>query len=116
MVGFAIILTSLLLGQWLSTMIGLPIPGSIYGLIILIAWLCVDARQLVHVKPAGDFLLRHIAVFIIPPGVAILDSFASIQHEAWILIAGLLYSTVISFVVCVQITRLAQITWRSWAK
>jgi holin-like protein len=116
MLGFSIILASLLMGQCLAFAFGLPIPGSIYGLIVLLVWLSIDDSQLAQVKSVGDFLLRHMALFIIPPGVAILDSFSAIKHEAWILLAGLFYSTVISFVVCVQIARMAQITFRVWAK
>jgi holin-like protein len=110
MIGFAIILTSLLAGQCMVSIAGLPIPGSICGLIILLIWMCIDESQLPHVKAVGDFLLRHIAVFIIPPGVAILGSFASIKQDAILLLFGLIISTVISFLVCIQIARLAQLS------
>ena len=61
---FGVIMTVTFLGEILHGLIPLPIPASIYGLLLMLAALCTGVVRLEKVKIAGDFLLE-----IMPPDV-----------------------------------------------
>ena len=53
----AIILAVSFLGEFLNWLLPLPIPGSIYGMVILFVALMAGVIKLSSVKNVGDFLI-----------------------------------------------------------
>ena len=53
-----IIFAVTLIGEILSQVIPLPVPGSIYGLVLLFALLLSGILKLKHVEGAGNFFYR----------------------------------------------------------
>ena len=54
---FALIISISFIGEILNMLIPLPVPASIYGLVILFFCLELKIIKLHQVKEAGDFLL-----------------------------------------------------------
>ena len=54
---FGIILGITCIGEGLKYLIPLPIPGSIYGLVLLLLLLIFKVVKLDQVKEAGEFLV-----------------------------------------------------------
>ena len=77
---FSIILFLSFIGELLSSFIPLPIPGSIYGLIILLILLCTKVIKLHHVKEVSDFLIEIMPLMFIPVTVGIMDSYKVLTH------------------------------------
>ena len=77
---FSIILFLSFIGELLSSFIPLPIPGSIYGLIILLILLCTKVIKLHHVKEVSDFLIEIMPLMFIPVTVGIMDSYKVFTH------------------------------------
>ena len=77
---FSIILFLSFIGELLSSFIPLPIPGSIYGLIILLILLCTKVIKLHHVKEVSDFLIEIMPLMFIPVTAGIMDSFKVFTH------------------------------------
>ena len=77
---FSIILFLSFIGELLSSFIPLPIPGSIYGLIILLILLCTKVIKLHHVKDVSDFLIEIMPLMFIPVTVGIMDSYKVFTH------------------------------------
>lgn len=73
--GFLIILLCNLLGNLLIVMTGLPIPGSVIGLLLLLALLLLKKVKLETVEPAGGLLTALLMLFILPGGVNMMNSF-----------------------------------------
>ncbi len=87
--GFGIILLFLLAGKVVST-VGVPIPGSVLGLLLLTAGLASGLIKREWIEPAVQFLLKHMAFFFIPAGVGVMVHFGVIaKYWVAILIAGL---------------------------
>ena len=80
---FSIILFISFLGEMLRAMIPLPIPASVYGLVLMLLALCTGILQLKHVRETAVFLIEIMPVMFIPAAVGLLDSWSALQ-PIWI--------------------------------
>ena len=71
---FLIILSISLVGELLKYLLPLPIPASIYGMVILFVALLTGVIKLNAVRDAGMFLIEIMPVMFIPAGVALMSS------------------------------------------
>ena len=71
---FLIILTISLIGEILKSLIPLPIPASIYGMVILFVCLLTGVIKLEDVRDVGAFLIQIMPVMFIPAGVELMAS------------------------------------------
>lgn len=76
-----IILSIYLLGEVISKGLGLPVPGNIIGMIILLVLLCSNIIKLEKVETISSFFLDHLAFFFIPAGVGLITSFDIIKSS-----------------------------------
>ena len=74
-----VILAISLLGELLNAMIPLPIPGSIYGLVLMLVGLCTGIIPLERVQTTGRFLVEIMPVMFIPAGVGLIDSWGALK-------------------------------------
>lgn len=80
---FTIILAITFIGEGLNYWIPLPIPGSIYGMILLYTSLCFGIIKLSWIKETGKFLIDIMPLMFIPAGVGLMDSWGILQ-PVWI--------------------------------
>ena len=76
---FLIILVISYAGELLKYVLPLPIPASIYGMVILLVgllkgWIALDA-----VKDVGKFLIEIMPVMFIPAGVGLMSSWGILK-------------------------------------
>lgn len=83
---FAIILLISFLGEVLYYFIPLPIPASIYGLVLMLLGLCTGVVKLSSVRETGKFLIEIMPVMFIPAAVGLLDAWG-ILKPIWIPVA-----------------------------
>lgn len=76
---FLLILLISLIGEILHYYINLPVPASIYGMVLLFAALCLKIVKLEQVKDTGKFLVNIMPVMFIPAGVGLMDSFSVLK-------------------------------------
>lgn len=69
---FGVILAVTFAGEILHTVIPLPIPASIYGLVLMLLSLCTGAVKLSQVKIAADFLIDIMPPMFIPAAVGLI--------------------------------------------
>ena len=67
---FALILGVSFLGEVLNRLIPLPIPASIYGLVLMFVLLATRIIPLEAVRGTGKFLIEIMPVMFIPPSVS----------------------------------------------
>ena len=70
-----IIFSISIIGEGISSVFHLPIPGSIIGLILLFLALQFKLLRLRHVSMVGNFLLANMTILFLPPAVGIMDKF-----------------------------------------
>jgi holin-like protein len=76
---FMIILTISFIGEVLKYFIPLPIPASIYGLVILFIALETGILRLSSVRDTAKFLIEIMPLMFIPAGVGLLDSWGVLR-------------------------------------
>lgn len=95
----AVILLISFLGELLNALLPLPIPASIYGMVILFISLLTGLIRLEWVKEAGLFLVEIMPVFFIPVCVGLMDSWVNIQPFWLPLVTIVCLTTVIVMIV-----------------
>lgn len=94
---FLIILGFALLGEVLQRVVPLPIPASVYGIILLFGSLCCGLIRSEQVKEAGGFLTSILPVLFVAPAVGILENWALIRSSLIPIVLLTLASTVLTF-------------------
>lgn len=77
---FLVILFVTFLGEVLKYLLPLPIPASIYGLVLLLAALLTGVIRLDAVKDTAQFLIDIMPLMFIPAAVGLLDSWGSLSE------------------------------------
>lgn len=75
----SVILGISLLGELLNALIPLPVPGSIYGLVLMLAGLCTGVIPLHEVNSTGRFLIEIMPVMFIPAAVDLINSWGILK-------------------------------------
>lgn len=76
---FLLILFISFLGELLKYLLPLPIPASIYGMVILFIGLLSGIIKLDAVKDVGKFLIEIMPVMFIPAGVGLMASWGTLK-------------------------------------
>lgn len=76
---FARILTVCFLGEALAAMLPLPLPASVYGLVLMLAALKLGVLRLEQVKDAGRFLVGILPLLFLPAAVGVMDLWAELR-------------------------------------
>mgnify|MGYP002575126670 FL=1 len=71
---FIIILVISFIGELLKYILPLPVPASIYGMVILFVGLLMGLIKLENVREAGRFLIEIMPIMFIPAGVGVMAS------------------------------------------
>ena len=79
-VQFMIIAVFAFVGEMLHRCIPLPVPASIYGIVLLFLALELKLLKVKYIKEASSFLITIMPLMFLPPAVGIM--------EAWDLISG----------------------------
>lgn len=76
---FSVIALVSLAGELLHEWIPLPVPGSIYGLVLMFVGLISGVIPYEAVKETGHFLVEIMAVMFVPAGVGLITSFSVLK-------------------------------------
>lgn len=82
-------------GQVLSVVTHLPVPGNVFGMIILFLLLYFKVIRKQQIRRVSRFLIGNMAFFFIPSGVAIVANFSTIQHVLVPYLLIILFTTII---------------------
>lgn len=102
---FMIILLLSFLGEVLKMFIPLPIPASVYGLVLMLLCLVTGILKTSQVKEAAFFLIEIMPVMFIPAAVGLIDSWKVLQP---LLLPILVITVVITIFVMVVTGKIAQ--------
>lgn len=88
-----IILLFSLAGEALHALIPLPIPASIYGILLLLACLMAGVVRVESIREVSSFLVEIMPVMFIPAAVGLMESFGLLLPSLGAYIAILVLST-----------------------
>lgn len=76
---FCIILVLSFIGEVLHALLPIPVPASIYGLLLMLGGLMSGIIKLEQVSDAGKFLIEIMPMMFIPAAVSLLDYWPVLQ-------------------------------------
>ena len=105
---FSIILLFSLAGDLCHAVLPLPIPASIYGMVLLLLALMLKVVRVEAVAETGEFLVSMLPVLFVAPTVKLLDYWQLIAPSLWQIAAIVVISTVVVFAVSGWVTQALQ--------
>lgn len=97
--GITILLVYQLVGEIGVRMLGLPVPGPVVGMLLLLLTLLLRRGMVASLDSASSALLTHLSLLFVPAGVGMMIYMDRIANEWLPITVTLLLSTVITMVV-----------------
>lgn len=110
---FLIILFVSFLGEILNHLIPLPIPASIYGILLMFLALELHIIPLSAVRETGRFLIEIMPVMFIPAAVGLLNAWGILKPN-WLIYTVVMFAT--TFIVMILSGRITQAVIRHGRK
>lgn len=107
---FFVILAALFTGYVLSTVLHIPIPANVLGLVLLFAALCLKIVKPMNVDKITNFIITYLSVFFVVPTVGIMAYFDVIGHQFVKIIVPILISIICGLYAAGKVTELC-IKW-----
>ncbi|MEC5423954.1 CidA/LrgA family protein [Virgibacillus sp. C22-A2] len=84
-----------LIGDFVQLSLGLFIPGSVIGLLILFVLLMTGVLKVTWIEEGTKFIIKHLTFFFIPATVGVISYFDLFAGKGILLILIILISTVL---------------------
>ena len=94
------------IGEAVALLRPVPLPASIISMVLLFLLLLTGWFRETQIREVSDFLLGNMAVLFIPAGVSIINYFDEIRSVWPALLAIILISTIVTFLVTAFTTQL----------
>ena len=91
--GLVLLLSFQFIGEFISTAIGLPVPGNVLGMGLLLSALLSGVVREEWLREASELLLSYMALFFVPAGVGVMLYFDLITHEWLPIVVGTVFIT-----------------------
>ena len=93
------------LGEILHALIPLPVPASIYGLVLMLICLVSKIIKLDWVKDTGNLLLEIMPLLFVPPAVGLIAQWSDVSKMLLPIIITIPVTTIIVMVVSGRATQ-----------
>ena len=100
--------------EWIVKILYLPIPGSVFGMMLLFFLLLSGVLKVTYIEKAASFLMKHLAFFFIPFAVGLMNYGQLIKTSGIQLLIMIAVSTVIGMVLTSGLTQV--LTGKAGAK
>ena len=104
---FALLIALNEAGNWLSDTFALPVPGTVIGILILLAGLLFTGRVPDPLRRVTTFLLTHLNLFYVPAGIGLMGYIALLRRDLLPIAVALVVSTLLAMAVGALVFRWA---------
>lgn len=99
LIGILILMLCQLLGELLMTTLGIPVPGPVAGMVILLIGLMAYGGVPEGLRVPAEALIRNLSLLFIPAGVGLMVHF-KLLADFWLLVAvALIASTLLTLLI-----------------
>lgn len=102
---FGIILAISFIGEIMNYLIPLPVPASIYGLVLMLLCLHFGIVHIDSVKDSGKFLIEIMPLMFIPVAVGLIESWKTIGSKIGTYLIITVLSTIFVMIVAGHTTQ-----------
>ena len=104
---FEIIMCISFIGEVLNNIIPLPIPASIYGIVILFLWVELKIIKVEWVKETSKFLIEIMPIMFVPAAVGLIETWGLLKSSLVPYIVITFVGTFVVMIISGWITQLA---------
>ncbi len=102
--GLLVLLGCQLLGTLVVDLTGLPVPGPVLGLVLLLGWLQLrEPGEESGIGRVCAALLRHLQLLFVPAGVGVVQYLSLLASAAVPVLVGLVVSWLAGLLVCAAV-------------
>ena len=98
----ALLLVCQLAGEAVHRLTGLPLPGSVIGMVLLLAWLALVPRERLTLTQVTGWLTAHLSIMFVPAAVGLMEEGAILSRYG----LGILVAVVVSTLLTLAVTAL----------
>lgn len=99
----ALLLVCQLAGEAVHRLTGLPLPGSVIGMVLLLAWLALVPRERLTLTQVTGWLTAHLSIMFVPAAVGVMEEGAILSRYG----VGIVVAVVVSTLLTLAVTALA---------
>lgn len=99
LLAFSVLLVFQCLGEGLVFLTGVPVPGPVAGMLLLLAALVGWPRLHEVVEQGANELLRHLSLLYVPAGVGVIAAAVGAQGQWLAIVAAVVLSTLATMAV-----------------
>ncbi len=103
-----VLMISLLIGTLLKMVIPIPVPITVYGMIVLFILLKVKAVKVDDVEPVSSKLLGNLAFLFVPAGVGMINEFKTLEGHLLVVFGIIILSNFLTLFVTGHVVQLIQ--------
>lgn len=96
--GLTLLLVYQLVGEVLSRLLQVPIPGPVLGMLLLFLSLFFFKKAKTVLRDSSSAILSHLSLLFIPAGVGLMTHFGRLEQEWLPVSVALFLGAIISFV------------------
>lgn len=102
-----LLLACQLAGEVIHRLTGLPLPGSVIGMILLIGWLALVPAERPVLGTVTGWLTAHLSVMFVPAAVGVMEEGRALSRYGVGLVTATVASTLLTLVVTALVFRWA---------
>ncbi len=92
-----------LAGEFISRLFGLPLPGSVIGMVLLLGWLATQRRPAQTLEAVSSWLTSHLSIMFVPAAVGIMEQGPVLARYGIGITIATIISTLLTLVVTVLV-------------
>ncbi|EKE43982.1 LrgA family protein [Oceaniovalibus guishaninsula JLT2003] len=93
---FLALLICQLAGEALTRAAGLPVPGPVAGMLLMLALIRLSARMRDLLRPVAETILAHLSLLFVPAGVGVMGHMTTLGSQTMAIAAAIVGSTVLA--------------------
>lgn len=90
------ILLCQLAGEAATGLLGLPVPGPVIGMLLILGILVASPRAAGLLRPTAEGILSHLSLLFVPAGVGVVGHVSTLGGQAAALLLAVVASTVLA--------------------
>ncbi|MCW6510421.1 CidA/LrgA family protein [Lichenifustis flavocetrariae] len=101
----ALLLMCQLLGEALHRLTGIPLPGAVLGLLLLLLWFVIRPRERPVLSAVATWLIAHLSIMFVPAAVGLMQQGAILSRYGAGIVIATAISTILTLLVTVSVFR-----------
>lgn len=101
----ALLLVCQLVGEVIHRLTGLPLPGSVIGMVLLLAWLALVPRERLTLTQVTGWLTAHLSIMFVPAAVGLMEEGAILSRYGLGIVVAVMVSTLLTLAVTALVFR-----------